>query len=94
MGNSGVREMRSMYAWETWLRDLGWSKQHLAHRLGVRPATVSSWGESPPAYVEVHVHLALEVRAKALDMLRMVSVNDPTTRRWVSGNGLFVPYEA
>jgi ribosome-binding protein aMBF1 (putative translation factor) len=34
------------------LKELGWSKRHLAEWLGVHPNMVSRWRENPPMYAQ------------------------------------------
>ena len=45
------------------LKSLGWSQAELARRLGVRPATVTDWGDVAPVYAAAYVELALELGA-------------------------------
>lgn len=44
------------------LKALGWTKRTLSRRLGIRPATVSEWGSTPPEYALAYLRLACRVR--------------------------------
>lgn len=58
------------------LKRLGWTQKILASRLGLRAATISEWGSSPPEYALAYLRLACRVRDASGEL-----------QSWVAGEG-------
>lgn len=51
-----------MTDFETYLRELGWSKKEFSLRTGVHPNTISKWVDGAPGYAMAYVRLAVDVK--------------------------------